>query len=165
MVDDPGEVLVGVRGVDDEQIFVLLQAIDQQVIDKGSLGGRQGRVLNHAGIEARGIIGRQVLNEGQCVRTFDQNFPHVPDIEQSGPGPDGHVFVDDSLEFDGHFPAEKLNHPAPEFLVEYIQAGRFHDGVLSDMMTSMDTTSRTVVQVPDRRLGERILLPQTLILL
>ncbi len=131
VIDDPGVILVGVRGVDDQKIFLGTDAIDEHIVDEGPLGGRQRGVLDLARGQLRRVVRGQVLDEGQGVLAADDDLAHMADVEEPRPGPDGHVLVDDALVFDGHLPPEEFDHPGVPFLMGIVQPGSFHEGVLS----------------------------------
>jgi len=124
--DDIGVVLVGVRGVDDEEIKLRMEAIDQHIVHVGALGRHQGRILDHAGRKTGDVVRRNVLDEGQSVLAGDVDLAHVADVEQPRRRPAGDVLVDDALVFDGHVPADKLYHLGPEFAVVGVEACLFH---------------------------------------
>jgi len=52
----------------------------------------------------------------------------VGNIEHSGAGADGHVFVDDAGILDGHVPPAEFDHPRPERAMPGMQ-WRFLQGV------------------------------------
>ncbi len=123
---DPGEVLVVVGRVDDEEIFLRAHAVDEHVVDEGRFGGHQGRVLDLAGGELGGVVRGQMLDIGQGVLAGDQDLAHVADVEEAGLRPHGHMFGDDAGIFDRHLPADEFDHLAAELLVELVEARLLH---------------------------------------
>jgi hypothetical protein len=58
------------------------------------------------------------------------NLAHVADIEKPGLPAHRQMLIDDALIFNGHLPAEKLDHPSAQFLMAGKNACSFHEKTL-----------------------------------
>jgi hypothetical protein len=141
---DPGEILVHVGRVDDEEVLLRPDAVDEHVVDEGRLRRHQGRVLDLAGGQLAGVVGRQPLDVAQGVPARDQDLAHMADVEEAGLGPDGHVLGDDARIFDRHVPAEELDHLPPSFLWSLLKRVSFMVLLLLRAKSKIITTLRTL---------------------
>ena len=76
-----GQVLVGVGGVDHQQIPLFLKAVQICVIHGAAVGGGDDAVLRHVQVQPGHIAGENMLQKGQPVRSFHQQPAHVGHIE------------------------------------------------------------------------------------
>ncbi len=120
---DPGVVLLDVRGVDDEQIVLLGEAVDQHVVDECAFGRGECRVLRLAVLQLRCVVRRDVLDGGQRIGTRQLDLPHVRDVEEAGRGAHGHVLGGDARVLDRHVPAAERHHPRSEGDVSGMERG------------------------------------------
>ena len=118
---NPGEVLLDVRGIDDEQEVVGGEAIDQQVVDEGAALGRQGGILRLADRQLRRVVARDALDPGQGIASGHLNLAHVADVEQAGARPNGQMLVGDAAVFDRHLPATERDHAGAQRDVAGVQ--------------------------------------------
>ena len=117
----PTEVGLAIRGVDDEQIAALAEAVDDQVVDDPAVLVRQERVLRLPRRDPVEVVREEALQEGGRLRPLDLDLAHVRDVEDAGVRADGLVLLDDALVLDGHLPAGERNHPSPERNVPVVQ--------------------------------------------
>ena len=93
---DPGVVLVGGAGVDDEQVVVVAEAVDENVVDECALGREQRGVVGLVVGEARGVVHGDVLDGGESAGAAKLNFAHVRHVKEADGGADGEVLGDEA---------------------------------------------------------------------
>ncbi len=103
-------VRLDMRGVDDEEEVPCGEAVDEQIVDEGSPGRQQPRVVCLADIELRGVVARDELYQRQGIAPGDLDLAHVADIEEARPLADRGVLGRNAGVLDRHVPAAKRNH-------------------------------------------------------
>jgi hypothetical protein len=78
-----GEVLVGVRGVDHQQVLVVGHAMDQQVVDEGPLRVHQPGVLGPPNGELGVVVARDELDEAEGAGAAHEDLTHVRHVEEA----------------------------------------------------------------------------------
>ena len=126
---DPGVVLLDVRGIDDQQVVAIGEAVDEHVVDEGALGCGERRVLRLSVFQLRGVVGDDVLHRRQGVGPGQLNLPHVRHVEQAGGGAHGQMFGRDAAVFHGHVPATVRHHAGAEGDVSGVQGSLLQRGV------------------------------------
>ena len=125
---DPGDVLVDVAGVDDQQIVRRPEAVDQQVVDEGAFGRGQGGVLNLPDLQPGGVVRRDVLHRFEGALAGYLDLAHVGDVEQPGRGAHRHVFGSDAGVLHGHVPAAERHHPGAKGDMRSVERGLLERG-------------------------------------
>ena len=118
---NPVEVLDDVRGIDHQHEVIVCQPVGQHIVDERPGGGCQRGILGLVGRQPRGVVGGDVLDSLQRVRTGNLDFAHVRDVEQSRTRANGHVLIDDAGVFDGHVPAGEVDHARAERAMSRVQ--------------------------------------------
>ena len=121
VLDEPVEVGLAVRGVDDEQVPVRVEAVGDQVVDDAAVVVREQRVLRVAGLELRDVVREQLLEELPRLRPLDLELAHVRDVEDAGVGPDRLVLGDHALVLHRHLPAGERHEPRAGFDVLLVE--------------------------------------------
>ena len=104
-------VLEAVGRVDDEQVLVVDEAVQIGVVDGAAALVGDDRVLRLADLEGGGVVGQDVLQEGQRVGAADEEAPHVGDVEQAGRPAGREVLGDDAAGVvERHLPAGEVDH-------------------------------------------------------
>ena len=67
-------------------------------------------IIRHAWRDRRDILGRQVLQVGQCIGAAHLDLTHMADIEQPGSRAHRLVLIDDAAVLHRHLPTTELNH-------------------------------------------------------
>ena len=105
-------IAVSVRGVDDQQILALREAVEIGVVDGTAGIGRHHRVLSLQEVERLGVVAEHVLQERDRAGTTEHEAAHVRDVEEAGAAASGKVLGDDPGRIlDGHVPAAEVDHP------------------------------------------------------
>ncbi len=112
MIAHPGQVLVHVCRVEDEQEFSLGQAVDQQVVVKTPARSHQTVVVRATDLELRDVVAGQVLEEVAGLRAGHAGLTHVADVEQACTVPHGHVLVDQAAVLDRQLPTRERHDAA-----------------------------------------------------
>jgi hypothetical protein len=103
-------VLLSVGGVDDQQVLVLVEAVQVGVVDRPARRRGHHGVLRLANLEAGGVVGEHVLEERQGVGPAQGEASHVRDVEETRPPTRRQVLADDARWIlDGHLPAGELD--------------------------------------------------------
>src|SRR4051794_16901582 len=129
---NPLEILLARSRIDDQQVFVLTEAVDDHVIDECPFRIQHCRVLRLADSEAGGVVHGNMLYGRQGLRTGEPDVSHVADIKDAHSGADCHVLSDDSAAergriFNRHLPAIEFHHLCAHPAVEGVQRS-FTDG-------------------------------------
>src|ERR1043165_1734739 len=85
-VGEPLEVLVLIRGVDDDEVVVRADAIDEDVVDEAGGGVEKAVVLRAAVLELRDVVAGGALEQRERVGALDRELAHVRDVEKAGAG-------------------------------------------------------------------------------
>ena len=125
LLDDPGEVLLDIRGVDDEEEVVLGEPVHQHVVHEGPGRRRQARVVGLPDLQARGIVGADPLDGGEGVLARQFDLAHVGDVEQAGPRAHREVLLRQAGILHRHVPAGKRHHAGAECPVTGVQGCLF----------------------------------------
>jgi len=148
MPADPGEILVGRAGVDNEPVPRAVAVVDDQIVDDA------GGFVQHAAVERlarsrqpRDVVGKQPAQELARPRTFQVDDPHVRDIEHAGVAAYCVVFLDLRAVVQRHVPAAEINEPRAELAVPVVQ--RCVQGHAVSTSTPPDGP------VPPKRRGDR----------
>ena len=96
MGGNPRCILVVVGSIDNQQVAVLTQTVGNQVIHNAALVVAHRAVADLAVLHVAEIVGQQHLDVVQGVRSGEDDFAHVGDIEQSRLFSDSHVFCDNT---------------------------------------------------------------------
>lgn len=114
---EPGGVGADAGGVDDEEEFFGLDLIDVKVVNRAAaLIAHQG-VLALAVLQFADVVGQDAVEEFRGGAAAHDDLAHVGNIEQSGGGAHGLVFIEDAGVVQGHFPAAEINQAGAQFLV------------------------------------------------
>ena len=103
---EPGDDFGPIGGVDDHGVAVG-PLVDEDVVADATLLVADQAVAHLAVLERGGVVGVDVLNQGEGVGAAERETAHVADVEQASGSADGLVFVNDSAVLNGHFPAGK----------------------------------------------------------
>ena len=121
LVDDVLPVPRDVRRVDDHH-HAVLEAIDQAIVDEGSLWGENGRVLRLPGPQGPHIVARHTLHEGVAVRPRYLELTHVRDVEQADGLAHGPMLRRNPARVrHGHLVATKRHHFGAEAHVDVVE--------------------------------------------
>ena len=111
-----------VGGVDHEEVLARGKPVEIGVVQGAAPVVGDHRVLRETGIEGRGIVGQEMLEEGQGAGAADGESAHVGDIEKPRPLPRGQMLLHDPLPIlEGHVPAAEVDHRRPEGDVVFVQ--------------------------------------------
>ncbi len=104
-------VFLRVGCVHDEQIVVLIEAIQIGVVDQASLFIRHQRVLRLPGLEGFRVVRQHVLQKRNLVRSLEPEPAHVADVEQSAELARCQMFLENAgLILHRHVPTAEINH-------------------------------------------------------
>ena len=121
MLRDPAVVRIGIGGIDADQIMPVAQLVYNAIVHRASLGEHEGSVLCLAELEARHVVGSDILQQRKRLRATHFDFAHVAHVKQSRSCPDRQVFLNDAGIFHRHFPAGKLHHASARGLVSGVE--------------------------------------------
>ena len=131
MLLDPGEVLVDVGGIHDQQeVFRREFPIDQQVVHDAAVRVAHHSVEDLSGFETADFIGEDPVHELLRLGSLDENLAHVGDIEHANLFTDGKMFNGDRVVLDRHHEARKGAHFGLERHMPVIEAGFLELGVV-----------------------------------
>ena len=119
-----GQVLIGVGGVDHQQVPVLLEAVEVGVVHRAAaLVGDDG-VLGLVEVQGHDIAGEDMLEEGDRLGALHQNAAHVGHIEEAA-GVAGIQMLGDDLGgvLHGHLPSTEIHHRRPGGCVDIVKLG------------------------------------------
>ena len=121
-----GQVLVDVAGVDDQQVFALLKAVEVHVVDDAALlVGDQG-VLGLVHIQGKHVAGEDVLQEPDVLRALDVQAAHVADVEDPAVAAAVQVLGHNAGGvLDGHFPSAEVHQSGPGGHMGVVELGAF----------------------------------------
>lgn len=102
---NPGDILVNVGGIDDEEETIVATLVDEQIVDHAAAGVEHHSVEALANRRAGDIVGENVVDVTLGVRTGDGNFAHVGNIENAASITHGVVLLNDTTILDGHVEA------------------------------------------------------------
>jgi hypothetical protein len=126
LLADPGDVLLGGAGVDDQAEPVFAEEVDDQVVDHAAFRIQHAGIQGLAGcLQLVDVVGQQAAQEGAGVGAVQVDHAHVGDVEHAGVRPHGIVFFDLRTVVDGHVPAAKVDHLGAGCAVYGIERGRF----------------------------------------
>ena len=123
LLADPGEVLRGIRRIDDDQEMDRRHAVDDHVVEEGAVRRQQSRVLGLPDLQLRRVAARDPLHRGFGVLAGDFDLAHVADVEDARPGAHRHVLAGDAGVLDRHFPAGKGHHARLRCAVAGVERG------------------------------------------
>ena len=105
------QVLVDVRGVDDQPEVVFFKAIQVGVIHRGAVRGLDDAVLAPVQFQSTDVAGDHVLQEGKTVFSFDQDAAHVGHIKDAAGMAGVQMLGYDAFRvLDRHLPAAEIHH-------------------------------------------------------
>src|SRR2546421_10836197 len=108
MRPEPLEVLLAIRGIDDDK-EPLATPVNDEVVDDPALLVAEEVVLGLAVDERCNVVGDQVLEERRRRLPHDAEAAHVRDIEQAGGAADREMLVADGAGLLGHLPAAEID--------------------------------------------------------
>src|SRR5262249_13342763 len=111
VLGEPVDDLGPVGGVDDHGVAVG-PAVDGDVIFHAAIGVADQAVADLAVLEGGGVVGVDLLDEGEGVGAGEGQPAHVADVEQAGGGAYGGVLVGDAGVLHRHVPAGEVDHAA-----------------------------------------------------
>ena len=123
-------VLLDIGGIDNQEIGLAVDAVCQKVVHDTALSVGEAVVLNLAGIEDRGVIGRHVLNESEGIGSLDPELSHVRNIEDADSFAHSLVFLVDTYIFHRHVVSGKGHHLGAQSDVLLSKSCGFHIAVL-----------------------------------
>ena len=111
---NPVGILLRIGGIDDQEIFLLIETVNQNVIHHSTLGIGQERIACCAVLERRNIVGNEVLNGSEGILSTQINLSHVRDVEKAGLFPDRFVLDHDpgGFKLDRQFITGEFHHLA-----------------------------------------------------
>ena len=112
LLADPGDVLLGGAGIDDETEVFGAAAVDDQIVDHAALRVEHAAVHRAAVGDAADVIGQQATQETFRLRPLQVDGAHVRDVEEPGAAAHGMVFLELAAVMQGHLPAGEIHHPA-----------------------------------------------------
>ena len=118
---EPGEVRFAVRRVDDDQVAMVVEAIDDHVVDDPARIVRDQRVLRPARLQLVDVVRERRLQQIACGRSFDLELAHVRDVEDARIGAHRPVLLDHALILDRHLPTGEGDHARAEGNVTVVQ--------------------------------------------
>ena len=95
----------------------------QDVVDKTAVFVEQAEYCAWPMLQPRRIVGGDVIDELESLRTAHLDFAHVADIEQAHRPADGVVFVENAGILHRHVPAAEIYHLCPALPVSSIERG------------------------------------------
>ena len=105
------QVLVGVGGVDDQHVAVLVIHVNVGIVHSAALGVGDHAVLCTAGLHSSHVAGQGILHKCQTVGTFDQQTAHVGNVEDAAAATGCQMLGHDAAGvLDGHLPTAEVHH-------------------------------------------------------
>ena len=123
----PGEVLVGIRGVDTDEDAFGVDAVHDDVIDDAATGATQQRVLRLPIAQPVHIVDGEALHRGESARSADFDLSHVADVEEPGVRAHGRVLIENGGVLNRHLPAAEIDEAGAECTMTGMERGLFHD--------------------------------------
>ena len=121
-----GQVLVGVGGVDHQQIPFLFKAVQVCVVYGAAVGSGDDAVLGRVQVQTGHVAGEHVLEEGNHLRSLHQDAAHVGHVEEAARTAGIEVLGHDLAGvLDGHLPAAEVHHRGPRRHMLGVQLGPF----------------------------------------
>ena len=118
MLADPVPVFLDVAGIDHQHVFVLVDAVDEQIVDNAAPAVGQVAVLHFAIVERGGIVGRHALDQVEGVGPLEHELAHMRDVEHADCVANGVVFVEIGRITNGHLEARKRDNLGPGLLMK-----------------------------------------------
>ncbi len=126
MCREPVEVRLAVGRVRYHQVLEVPGVVHDQIVDDPSILVTQQRVLRRTDLgDLSQIVREHLLEEVEGPEAKDAELSHVGDIEDTGRGTNGAVFVDDADVLDRHVKARERYHPGTERNVLIMQRRAF----------------------------------------
>src|SRR5215469_5005572 len=117
----PGEVLLARARIDHQQIFFLAKPMHDHIVDEGSLGIKQRRVLRLPNREAGSVVHGNVFDSGERPWPGESDIAHVADVKNADPGAHCQVLGDNAGVLNRHIPAVELDHFCAQFSMNGVQ--------------------------------------------
>ena len=122
MLGHPGKILVLVGCIHHYKIVIVMHFVDDQVIHRTAIFIAHGAVAGLPVLHDRIIIGQEMIQIRNCVRSLHQDLAHMGDVEKSAACPYSHMFLDHSgLILDRQNVSAELHHLAPALHMLVIQ--------------------------------------------
>src|SRR6266851_4163762 len=121
--DEPLAIHVDIRGVDAQHVPLGSEAVDDEVIDRATVGSAHQRVLGLAVGEARGRICQRMLEQRERPRPAQVELPHVAQVENAGGRAHRQVLFDYAAIVERHVEAAKLRHSRAELAMQTEKGG------------------------------------------
>ena len=103
----PAEIFVRACRVHDEQKFLLVDAINDQVVDDSAAFVQQKRVLPGADIELVDVVCEHRVEPCARVASFDNELPHVRNVENPNIVTHSLMLLDDARVLHRHEPSRE----------------------------------------------------------
>ena len=110
MILQPGEVFVPSSRVDDEQKFLLVDPVNDQIINDSASLVKEKSVLAHAYLEFVDIVCQHDVEPSAGARSFDDQLPHVRNVEDADVVSHSLMFLDNARVLHRHEPSGEWNH-------------------------------------------------------
>ena len=123
---EPGEILVDVRSVDNEQNRLRAALVDEQVVDNAAVVARKHSVGYLTGGHRSHLVGEHAVDELNGVGAFDEELAHVADVEKAGGLAHCVMFFCYAAILYRHVPARKGAHHCSHGHVAVVEAGLFN---------------------------------------
>jgi hypothetical protein len=124
---DPGEILLEVRGVHDEQP-VVAESVDEEVVDDPAALQAHRRVDHLAFRELPRLVRDEPVRESDGATAGQPDLTHVGDVEDPDPGADRPVLGHDPFVLDRHLVPGKGDHLGPEGHVAGVERSALERG-------------------------------------
>jgi hypothetical protein len=129
-----GQVFIAVGRIDDQQIVIRNETVKIGVVDGTALFVGNDRVLAFSDFQSGGIVGKDMLKEGERGRTADVDSTHVGDIENAGVISGGKMFLNNACPvLNRHVPSAECHHLSAKLDMLIMDNGfeqRFHKSPL-----------------------------------
>ena len=126
MSHTPVPVFFYISCIDHQHIFIGFIKIDKQVIDDTSGFIRETSVLHFSRSKYSRIIGCNLLNKLECMRSLHPKFSHMGNIEYSYRLTDCMVFIKNTRILDRHVITSKFMHFGTESNMLLGKRSSFH---------------------------------------
>src|SRR5438128_3217579 len=132
LLEQPGDDLVAVRGVDAQEEPRVSQPVHEDVVLDPTGGVAHHRVVGVDHGQLGGVCGRDRLETGHRAAARDRHPAHVTHVEQPDGRPDGLVLLEHAAVLDWHLPAGEVHQLAACQTVLLDQRSALHGRTLAE---------------------------------
>ena len=117
----PIPIFIGCSGVDDQQKFAFVIAINEQIVNHRAVFAGQSRIMRLSVNEFCNIISCQAINKRNRVFALDKKLAHVRNVKQPRMLARGKMFGNHARILHWHIPTAKINHFPAQIPMRFVK--------------------------------------------